>query len=106
MTDVKISKSEYEKMQRELSKLYALEAGGVDNWEWFDESLKDWRKENELSELLDDTMESFRELLADADVDEPAGARYGYNVTVDEDELKKVLVKFLADAKEIQEGDE
>jgi hypothetical protein len=26
----------------DLLKLEALERGGVDNWEWYDESLKDW----------------------------------------------------------------
>lgn len=48
---ITITKKEYEEMKRELRKLYALEAGGVDNWQWYDASLEDYRKElgNELS---------------------------------------------------------
>ena len=30
-------------VQKQLDKLQALEAGGVDNWEWYDESLDSWR---------------------------------------------------------------
>lgn len=30
--------------EERLGKLEALEMGGVDNWEWYDESLEDWRK--------------------------------------------------------------
>jgi hypothetical protein len=30
---------------QELKKLWALEAGGVDNWDWYSESLKPWYKE-------------------------------------------------------------
>lgn len=29
-------------VQRRLDKLQALENGGVDNWEWYDQSLEDW----------------------------------------------------------------
>lgn len=44
-----ISKSRLEELERAERKLNALEAGGVDNWEWFDESLKELH-----SELTDD----------------------------------------------------
>ena len=72
MNDVKLTQKEYDKMQRDLSKLYALEAGGVDNWEWFDESLKGWRKENELDEIINELIYEFsecvNELAIEADV--------------------------------------
>lgn len=38
---VTISKKEYEGLLRSEAELAALEAGGVDNWEWYHESLKD-----------------------------------------------------------------
>lgn len=37
---VTISKKEYESLLDDEKKLRALEAGGVDNWEWYSESLE------------------------------------------------------------------
>jgi len=39
-SEVKIEYSEYEKLLKRDEILSALEIGGVDNWEWYDESLK------------------------------------------------------------------
>jgi hypothetical protein len=39
-----ISKTEIMRLNKRDYKLNCLEAGGVDNWEWFDESLKDFRE--------------------------------------------------------------
>ena len=41
MESVTISKAEYEALKRDSMILAALEAGGVDNWEWYSESLRD-----------------------------------------------------------------
>ncbi len=38
---VTISKTTYDELIRDSKILRALEAGGVDNWEWYSESLKD-----------------------------------------------------------------
>ena len=38
--NTKISMHEYNELEKRDAKLKALEAGGVDNWEWYDESLK------------------------------------------------------------------
>lgn len=32
-------------IEKALDKLYALEMGGVDNWEWYDEALSDWHEQ-------------------------------------------------------------
>lgn len=40
MESVTISKAEYEALKRDSMILAALYAGGVDNWEWYSESLK------------------------------------------------------------------
>lgn len=37
-----LDRSEYESLIRSRDKLQGLEAGGVDNWEWYSESLKDF----------------------------------------------------------------
>jgi hypothetical protein len=42
---ITISKDKYEELIKDQAKLRALEAGGVDNWEWYGESLKDYFKE-------------------------------------------------------------
>jgi len=36
---VEITKKEYESLLRDSAILRALESGGVDNWEWYDEAL-------------------------------------------------------------------
>jgi len=43
-----VSKDRYYKMKKELFKLECLEAGGVDNWEWYSEALEPyWDEEDE-----------------------------------------------------------
>lgn len=42
-----ISKEEYEELLERDRKLSALEAGGVDNWEWYDESLSQYYDEED-----------------------------------------------------------
>lgn len=36
---VTISTAEYNQLVKDSKKLSALEAGGVDNWEWYDEAM-------------------------------------------------------------------
>lgn len=49
MTDetVTISKTEYGALVQDQRILNALYAGGVDNWEWYGESLRDLRDDDE-----------------------------------------------------------
>jgi len=50
---VVISIDEYKDLRRDSLKLMALEQGGVDNWEWFEDSLKSytqWLKEENLED--------------------------------------------------------
>lgn len=50
--EVKITKRYLKNLERAYSKLEALEAGGVCNWEWYGESLKEFRQEEELDDLI------------------------------------------------------
>lgn len=50
--EVKVTKKYLKSLERAAAKLQALEDGGVDNWEWYGESLKDFRKEEELDDLI------------------------------------------------------
>jgi hypothetical protein len=43
---ITISKKEYLRLQMDALTLNALERGGVDNWEWYGESLDDEYSEN------------------------------------------------------------
>lgn len=88
MSEVKITQQEYNKMLRQVEKLEALEKGGVDNWEWYDESLAEWFAENEVEEALDAFVEGVNDILVDAEVDEPAGRGCGYYISLDETRLK------------------
>jgi len=89
-----ISLTELQKLKRAQSKLEALEAGGVDNWEWYAESLKDWFKENECDELVEDMIATINDVLVEADVDQPAGTGCGYSITFDEHQMSKFLLEF------------
>lgn len=99
---VTISASEYKKMQRELAKLNALEAGGVDKWEWFEDSLKEWFERNKKDELICGFIEDLNDVMAEAYVEQPAGPGCGYAITFNEDFVEKLLLKFIDDIK----GDE
>jgi hypothetical protein len=47
METVTISKTEYDKLIEDQLILQALYAGGVDNWEWYDESLRDLQEDED-----------------------------------------------------------
>ena len=84
--NIELSASEYRKLERDLKKLRALEAGGVDNWEWYGESLTDWFKENDEDELVDRMSDELVDFINDAaieaEVDYPAGRECGVNVNI------------------------
>ena len=109
---VEMTQAEYDKMQRELRKLYALEAGGVDNWEWYDESLNEWRKENAMDEMIDNLVYEFSEVVnemaIEAEVDFPGGYECGPNVHVphDEDAAKSFINLVIEKYKELQADDQ
>ena len=51
--DLKISPRRLKELERMESKLNALESGGVDNWDFYDDSLKTYHLENEKEERID-----------------------------------------------------
>lgn len=84
-------------IERRLAKLDALEAGGVDNWEWYDVSLKEWHKESHVDECVEEAIESINDLLIEAEVDEPAGRDAGYSIDYNENKMNKILYKLIKD---------
>ena len=52
---IKITPEKYEELLTSQNRLCALEAGGVDNWEWYDESLGDSdHQENAKAEIMEE----------------------------------------------------
>jgi len=88
-----LSAQRLKELERAEAKLAALEAGGVDNWEWYGESLKSYNEENELEESRSDLINDLSEIFGECAY-EPSerGAGIAFN---DEhfDEAMKLLIK-------------
>lgn len=91
MSKIQIDENTYKKMMRDIAKLTALEAGGVDNWDGYSFSLEEWHKENALDEILEGIISDINDILVGADVDQPAGSGCGYSISFDEVAMKKLL---------------
>ena len=63
--ETKISNKRLRELEIAEKKLQALEAGGVDNWEWYGEAIapfvKDLEKEERINQLLEDLEVTFLE---------------------------------------------
>lgn len=102
--EVTLTTNEYKKMQRDIAKLEALESAGVDNWDFYDDALEGWCKENELDELVDglasELGELIHELSCDAEVDYVGGPGCGRQVNIKfdnedlEDFIRLVIYKY------------
>ena len=58
-----ISTRELAQLLTASNKLAALEAGGVDNWEWYGESLRDYEKEfGDIDVISDEVIEKYQEI--------------------------------------------
>lgn len=85
---------------KRLRELDALEQGGVDNWEWYSESLKELRKEEELDELVASYTDSILQVCSEeGDVEYPAGSECGHSILLGdaEDGVVELLNKFMRD---------
>mgnify|MGYP003653641505 CR=1 FL=1 len=104
----KLTDKRIQELLRAESKLNALEAGGVDNWQHYDDSLAPWRKENAFDELLEQTIEDIQTTFAEnAGHEFPSVPEAGINIWCeDEDALRKVLVDFINANKEIEKDGE
>lgn len=80
MTKITISEDEYEQLQEAKMMLDALKAGGVDNWEWYDESLKELLEAKEKREKLNEVIEEIFEELCSSYIIEPAGRGAGFGM--------------------------
>lgn len=77
-------------------KMNALEAGGVDNWEWYGESLKSYHEQKEKAEKAAKVIDEVVEALCEG-VEEPAGSGCGFGVRLDcLQAANKILAKFMS----------
>ena len=103
--EVKITKRYLKNLERAQAKLQALEAGGVDNWEWYGESLKEFHKEEQTEELIENYVDSILTICSEeGDVEYPAGREYGHNILLGdaEEAVISLLRKFLQEAIELK----
>lgn len=54
---ITVSKEEYKQLQSDSLKLQCLDEGGVDNWEWYGEAMREYRKRMKKAGLGDDENE-------------------------------------------------
>ena len=62
---VKIEKKELRELLEAYHRLQALECGGVDNWEWCGESIKDYCAEancKDIEDIVDKEIEKYEEI--------------------------------------------
>ena len=89
-----ISEKRLRALERAESKLNALEAGGVDNWDNYDDSLEEYRAENELEERREELIGDLEEVFGTGAY-EPSERGGGIAFTVDaEKDAMEVLKRF------------
>lgn len=74
---MEISDSEYKSLLDDSIKLRALEKAGVDNWDFYDDALKEYRKEKDREEKIETYFDELCEILCES-IEEPAGSGCGF----------------------------
>ena len=100
MSEVKIDTKRLHELERNSRILEALQQGGVDNWEWYGESLKDFRKEEELDDLISQYTDDILQVCSEeGDVEYPAGRECGHSILLGgaEDSVVSLLQKFMTE---------
>lgn len=104
--EVKITKRYLKNLERAYSKLEALEAGGVCNWDGYSFALDEFRKEEKLDELIAKHVDNICQTVAeDCTVEYPscreAGAAIMFPDGVEE-QIENWVRKFLQEAIELK----
>lgn len=84
---MKISEKEYAELKDAQAKLNALENGGVDNWDNYDDALDDYYRHKEIENEFDEAWSNALSHLSSC-VDEPAGSGCGYGFTNNSNEMR------------------
>lgn len=84
ITTIQLDRKEYKRLTLAHEKLVALENHGVDNWEYYDLALKDYRKQRAIEKCVEDTLENILQTIAeDATVEYPSCREAGPAIMFD-----------------------
>jgi len=83
---VKINLDKLKELERKAAKLDALEAGGVDNWEGYSESIKEYHKALKHKQGINALVISIFEILSDG-LYEPSESGAGFDFTEESQRL-------------------
>ena len=96
---VEISRSELEQLKKDSFALRCLENGGVDNWDWYSESLKPYHKKYSLKEDIERNVNNFTTIIlsnAKCEINDLKDRSQDY-ITFDDEDAKMDLVDALHD---------
>ena len=87
------------------AKMNALERGGVDNWEWYSEALKDYNAKKQEEESFNNLVDEICESLI-TEIEEPAGSGSGYGIRKEGlAAIKKIIKRFIAEQQNLTKGE-
>lgn len=92
-----VSSQRLKELEAAERKLNALEQAGVDNWDGYDFAMEIIKHYEEVEELKRQFLENLYDILAEAEVDHPAGYNCGHRITLDEHQenrIKEWLVEY------------
>lgn len=105
--EIKIKRSRLKELEGIEFKMQCMEAGGVDNWEWYDESLKEYQKVKDREEAIEAIFEELLEVLSSTAYEpSESGAGIAFRDSEQEDAIKILtdgLNKIIKDEKEVDD---
>lgn len=97
MTKIQIDEKELRLLKRQAAKLEALEAGGVDNWDYYADALEDYRATIEREEKAEDYAHQICEILGSSAY-EPSERGAGITFTVEtEQKVSELILKIMSE---------
>ncbi|MCK5616358.1 hypothetical protein KAR91_81605 [Candidatus Pacearchaeota archaeon] len=87
-----LSKERIKELERKEAKLNALEAGGVDNWKWYGEALKEYNNTIRLEKKLEEILEDIEVALLEGAY-EPSERGAGYSTTEESRDNAMIVLK-------------
>lgn len=100
MKEIKIDAKKLKELERAQAKLNALERGGVDNWEFYDEALTEYSDTIELEEMVESLIEDIEPVFLQG-VYEPSERGAGFCATEEaREETVQIILNFIKKIKE------
>jgi len=94
-----IDKKRLKELEKAEAKLNALENGGVDNWEWYDQAMTSYNDSIELEEKCEELLEEIECALL-VGVYEPSEKGAGFAASDDaRDQTLEILIRFAKELK-------